>query len=272
MRIAGLIAATLALSACADNADPPTEQTQPPRFELASSNPIEHGQRLSAVLGCIGCHGLELTGEDWTEPEMGVLWTANLTQSVARYSDEELIAMITEGHRSDRALMEMPSFLFGGLHPDDLDALVAYLNTLEPTGEIHPDPTIGPQLQRMIESGEWVDSVQDVARKRDQFPPDLGPEHAYGRFILRATCVECHGMDLRGSEVRIPGAPDRPDLRMVAAYTREDFAHFMETGEAVGGRELTLMSAVARRRYSPLTDAEEDAMHAYLVELAERDP
>ena len=245
---------------------------QSPRFELASSDQVEHGKRLSHVLGCVGCHTPDLTGEDWTEPDMGVLWTANLTQSAAKYSHEELAAMITEGKRSDRALWDMPSFLFSELNDQDIADLVVYLKTLEPSGDAHPDPTIGPRLQAEIDSGEWVDSVQDVRDKRDQGPPDLGQEHAFGRHILRATCAECHGMDLGGSEAPMAGAPARPDLRMVASYSREEFAHFMQTGEAVGGRELELMSAVGRRRYSHFTDAEEDAIYNYLAELARRDP
>ena len=68
------------------------------------------------------------------------------------------------------------------------------------------------------------------------------------------------------------GAPARPDLRMVGSYSRVDFATFMTTGKAAGERELVLMSAVARRRYSHFTDAEEDAVYNYLAELARRDP
>lgn len=262
----------MALAACGENPPDAPEQVPVPRFELASADPVEHGERLVAVLGCVGCHDPDLTGVDWSEPDMGVLWTANLTQSAAKYSHDELVTMITQGKRPDRVLWDMPSFLFNGLHPDDVSAVVAYLKTLEPTGEVHPDPTMGPELQAQIDSGEWVDSAQDVLDKSDKGPPDLGPDFAYGRFILRATCVECHGMDLRGQEAPLAGAPARPDLRMVASYDRADFAHLMETGEAAGGRELVLMSGVARRRYSHFTDTEEDAVYTYLAELARRDP
>lgn len=266
------LAALAAVAACNQAPADAPEQPPIPRFEQVTDIPAEHGERLSHVLGCVGCHTPELTGEDWTEPEMGVLWTANLTQSAATYSHDELAEMITLGKRSDRALWDMPSFLFNGLHPEDVSAVIAYLKTLEPVGAVHPDPTVGPQLQKEIARGEWVDSAQDVLRKHDVGPPDLGEAFAYGRFILRATCVECHGMDLRGEEAPIAGAPARPDLRMVGSYSREEFAHFIETGEAAGGRELVLMSAVARRRYARFTDAEEDAVYDYLNELARKDP
>lgn len=242
------------------------------RFNRVSEEPVAHGKRLSAVLGCIGCHKPDLVGEDWTEPGLGVLWTANLTLSAAEFSGSELSAMITEGRRPDRALMDMPSYLFSALHPDDVTALVSYLETLEPTGEKHPDPTIGPALAKDIESGEFRDSVQRVAEMKAQWPPDMGPEHAFARYITRATCAECHGMDLRGSDDRLADAPPRPNLRMVAAYSAEEFASLMNTGTGLGGRELKLMGGVARWRYSQFTEEETRAVYDYLVALSERDP
>lgn len=240
----------------------------PYRFDKASSDPIEHGERLSAVLGCIGCHTPDLTGEDWTEPDMGVLWTANLTQSAATYSEDELTVMIAEGKRPDRSLMDMPSYLFSDVHPDDLAALVSFLKTLSAKGSRHPDPTIGPKLAEDIASGEFRDSVQMVAGMKDKAPPDLGPEHAFARFILRATCAECHGMDLKGSTEQLMDAPSRPTLQIVAAYSAEDFYTLMKTGKPVGNRELKLMGGVSRWRYSQFTDSEIKALYDYLTELA----
>lgn len=238
----------------------------PYRFEAISSDPVEHGERLSAVLGCIGCHMPDLTGEDWSDPDLGVLWTANLTHSAADYSADDLAVMITEGKRPDRALMDMPSYLFSEIHPNDLAALVRYLQTLPVTGAKHPEPTIGPELAKDIASGDFKDSVQWVAAMTGQAPPDLGPEHAFARSILRATCAECHGMDLEGSADQLADAPPRPSLRIVAAYSAEDFSALMKTGKPIGDRELKLMGGVSRWRYSRLTDSELGAVYEYLAE------
>lgn len=270
----------LAVVACGDRAsNSQSERAIEPsaaiilyRFEAASSDPIEHGERLSAVLGCIGCHTLDLTGEDWSDPDLGVLWTANLTHSAAAYSEEDLTVMITEGRRPDRALMDMPSYLFSELHPDDLAALVGYLKTLPAKGTRHPEPTIGPQLAKDIAGGEFKNSVQRVSEMKDQAPPDLGPEYAFARYILRATCAECHGMDLEGSTEQMMGAPPRPSLRIVAAYSAEDFSALMKTGKPTGDRELDLMGGVSRWRYSRFTESETSAVYDYLLELAQRGP
>jgi mono/diheme cytochrome c family protein len=168
--------------------------------------------------------------------------------------------------------MEMPSYLFAGLHPDDVSALVAYLNSLEPVGPTYPEPTIGPALAKEIAEGTYRNSAQDVADHAGKGPPDLGPLNALGRQILSATCAECHGMDLRGKPAPGPDAVARPDLRIVASYSPQDFTTLLSTGKAAGNREVGLMSTVARRRYANLTDVEVSAIRAYLTELAARDP
>lgn len=271
------IAALLMLAACSKTPDAPPAPSGPPRFELASDDPVKHGERLAQVLGCSGCHGDDLTGQDWSDA-MGTLWTANLTQSAQKYSHDELAAMITAGRRPDRALMDMPSYLFSGLNPADVGALVAYLKTLKPKGAAHPEPSLGPGLLAMQAKGEWMDSPARVADMKDtdmkgRGPPDLGAPHAYGRFIIRATCVECHGIDLTGGKGPMEGEGNPPpNLRIVGSYSVEDFATLMHTGKAAGNREAGLMSKVARRRYANLTDAEVAAVRGYLVELARRDP
>lgn len=42
----------------------------------------------------------------------------------------------------------------------------------------------------------------------------------------------------------------------------------MRTGEPLGNRQLMLMADVAVNRFARFTDAEVDALHAYLVTLA----
>ncbi|MFZ9396408.1 MAG: c-type cytochrome [Erythrobacter sp.] len=241
------------------------------RFERLSANPVEHGERIASVLGCKGCHGKELTGIDWSD-ELGTLWTANLTRSVAEHSDEQLLAMIKAGKRPDRSLMEMPSFLFTQLHDSDLNALIDYLRRIPPNGEVHPPPTIGPKLAAQIAAGDYLDAAQEVERNGNTWPPDMGPQHARARYMVRATCAECHKLDLRGEDPPSPEERRSADLRIVASYDAADFSRLMRTGKAAGNREVGLMSEVARNRFAHLSDNEVEAIRAYLVEVARRDP
>lgn len=79
-------------------------------------------------------------------------------------------------------------------------------------------------------------------------------------------------MDLQGSTEQLMDAPPRPTLRIVAAYSPEEFSTLMKTGKPVGDRELSLMGGVSRWRYSRLTDNEIKAVYDYLAELARQNP
>ena len=268
----GIAAVLIGLAACSKTPDAPSADPGPSRLALVSSEPVKHGERIAKVLGCTGCHGDDLAGKDWSEPDYGTLWTANLNSSGARWSDADLSQMIAAGKRPDRALMEMPSALFARLHPAEVAALAAYLKSLDPVGPAHPEPVIGPLLAKEIAAGTYRDSAQDVADHVGKAPSDLGPDDALGRQIVSVTCAECHGTELRGKKAPSPDATARPDLRMVAAYSPEDFTRLMTMGKAAGNREVGLMSEAARRRYANFTPGERGAVYGYLAELARRDP
>jgi mono/diheme cytochrome c family protein len=98
-----LVLVGFALAACGGASDR-ADTTPPVQFERAAAELVPHGERLSAVLGCSGCHGRDLQGEDWSEPGFGRLWTANLTRAVPHYSDAQLASIIRGGARPDRPL------------------------------------------------------------------------------------------------------------------------------------------------------------------------
>ena len=79
-------------------------------------------------------------------------------------------------------------------------------------------------------------------------------------------------MDLQGHIEPMLDAPPPPNLRIVAAYSAEDFSTLMKTGKPIGDRELKVMGGVSRGRYSRFTDNEIKAVYDYLAELARRPP
>ncbi len=239
-------------------------------FEATAGGSLAHGARLGRVLGCAGCHSADLTGKNASEPGFMRLWSANLTRSAALYTPEQLAAIIRSGRRpGGRALWEMPSFLFTQLTAAEMAAIVAWIGSHPPTGPRHPEPVFEAGARKEIAAGLFHSAAAEVAAKGRASPPDAGPRHARARHIVRATCAECHGMDLRGG-TPYPGATPRPDLRIVAAYAPGDFARLLKTGIASGGREIGLMSQVARSRYRHLSDGEVAVIRAYLVAVAKK--
>lgn len=261
-----LAMAAMLLRACGGGPQQPAQEA-PLQFARTANDPARHGERLARVLGCIGCHGETLTGEDWSDPAFGTLWTANLTRVVRRHDDAALARIITSGRAGDgRELWEMPSYLFTALAPSDMAALIAFLRTRPEAGVDHPAPRFTEATQREIAAGTFKSSATQVREEGRIWPPDTAPSHGLARYIVRATCVECHRMNLAGGRPN-PEAANRPDLRMVAAYDRAQFRRLLREGVAAGDREVGLMSQVSRGRYRHLTDAEIDAVYDYLRAL-----
>lgn len=231
----------------------------------------EHGERLTYVLGCRGCHGKNLDGKLWDDnpKEYGVMWASNLTQAAARMGDSQLRAVLTKGvHPRRDALWVMPSELFQHLSLADTDAVIAYLRSLKPTGMLSPDPKPGPRALREIETGEQKTAAVLVQEMRDVLPADAGPRYRLGRYITSVTCAECHGPQLEGHKSE-DGAT--PDLVAASGYTREEFERLITQGIPTGNRKLhELMQSVAKGRFSHLTPHERDALYAYLKARAEQ--
>ncbi len=159
----------------------------------------------------------------------------------------------------------MPSEIFQHLSDADLDAIIAYLRTVEPAGEPTGKPLpFEPDAQKLIAEGKIMPAAQTVLKTKAKTPPDLGETHALGRYITMVTCAECHGPELKGQE------GDTPDLIVAGGYSREEFERMITTGVPTGNRKLKeLMQDVARNRFSKLTPHERDALYAYLKARAE---
>ena len=268
-----VIAALLLLTSCGEPA--PKAEAPPLQFDRASAAAgggqagLRHGERLASVLGCRGCHGKDLTGHIWgDDPKEAVLWTSNLTRELPAYDDAALERALRAGVRHDGTpLWGMPSELFSHLSGADMAALIAWLRTVPPKGEAHPRIRIGPAGRKMIEKGEIKPTPVWVRESRRLAPARLGGGHDWARYMIRATCAECHGMELKGGDPGEKGGT--PDLIVASAYSRDEFRHLLRTGEPTGGRKLGLMAEVAKGRFVHLTDREVDAIYDYLKARAE---
>jgi mono/diheme cytochrome c family protein len=184
---------------------------------------------------------------------------------VARtYSTAELARVIRHGVRPNGEGVEiMPSPMFYHLSDADLGRIIAFLRSAPVTDRNTYAFNAGPLWRWQMATGEWLSWPDDIA--------ELGPRMAapsaddvlhFGEYLARTSCSECHGDKLEG------GA-DTPNLTVAAAYAPDDFTKLMRTGVPLGGRDLHLMSAVARQRFSHFTDAEISALHAYLRQRAQ---
>jgi len=235
----------------------------------ADSAALAEGRRLAVTRGCYGgCHGQGLAGSVFfDEPGVARLVAPDLTAAARRYSDAELERIVRLGVRPDgRSVFGMPSQSFHDLSDDDLGRILAFIRGQPPAaGGFGPSLHVGPLGRVGLVTARFEPTA--VIVRRDAVGttpraerPGVDDSLALGRYLARTACAECHGGHLRGGL--------GPALVVAAAYTPSEFDHLLRTGEAKGGRELGLMSRVARSRFSLLTNEEVAALHAYLRTLA----
>jgi mono/diheme cytochrome c family protein len=228
---------------------------------------LAHGDRLSWVLGCKGCHGANLQGGNVTknDPDFGDMNAPNLTLLMANYSDSELDRLIRHGQPKDgREFWFMPVESYQFLSDKDLAALIAHLRTFKAEGEQLPPIRIGPGLRKQTADGILLDSQGMLKRYRDKGPPELGELHAYGRRLSQIVCAECHNSSLQGFE------GFTPNLDIAGVYENAELETLLTTGQGKSKPDLGLMSASAKDRFAKLTAKERSAIIAYVKARADQ--
>lgn len=226
--------------------------------------------RLARVLGCLSCHGEGLKGKlMFDAPAFARVFAPNLTEVAAKASNQQLAAGIRQGVGHDgRGLYIMPSPMYSRLTDRETASLVAWIRTLPQAQGQSKELSAGPIGRLGLVIGTFRPAPEGVVEYRAQIPIALGPEHEPARHLAAIGCSECHGPALMGGSA----GPDAkaPDLRVVAGYDPARFRTLMRTGRPPDGRDLGLMTTVGRDDFSHLTDAEIDALYAYLIERAKR--
>ena len=276
MRRLTILLAVASLSACHENsAEKPAATPAALSFDGVTGDVAAvraHGERLSHVLGCRGCHGPALEGKLFNadDPGLGKIYASNLTRVLPTMSDPQMRHLLRDGvHPTRGDLWIMPSEIYQRLSEADLNALIAHLRTVPPSGAPTPPPAFSAKAKAEIASGKLRSATSYVAEFRAKTPPDLGPRHALGHYLVSATCSECHGADLTGVTDLEPGV-STPDLDIAGTYSEPELARLLSTGQGRTPRDLGLMTRVGKGHFAYLTPHERSAMIAYVRARAAR--
>lgn len=236
-----------------------------PTFALplpTDSAALAEGERLARTRGCLGCHGDDLGGRVFfSERGVAHLPAPNLTRLVRERTPAELERAIRHGIRTDgTALYAMPAEMYRSLRDEDLARLLAFIRVQPEVDRDVGARQFGPLGRVGIVSGEFQHSVHYI-NTETPLPAPADTAQQLGHYIAITSCTECHTNTMEGDE----GSPSIPAI--LPSYTREEFADFLRTGTAKGGRELPMMSRVARGRLSHLTPREVESLYDYLVGL-----
>ena len=245
----------------------------------AAETPFERGAYLvEGPVACGNCHTSPVPGAapyaGQVFPQEGWSIVAqNITPSgrVAAWSDDELRRAIRECIRPDGTVIgpPMPCGLYRGISDSDLDAIVAYIRSLEP---MDSDLVASTQYPFALPSsyGPPIDTVPDVPR---------GVTVAYGAYLVGpiAHCTECHSLtkDGPGLETNYGGGGyvwEGPWGLSVAAnitshadglgdYTDAEIKQMIK-GIRTDGSDMSPPMAYAY--YTRISDTDLDAIVAYL--------
>ena len=237
---------------------------------LVVERPIDaaRGEHLAEILGCVRCHGENLQGgTPLPGAELfGAKAPPNLTLLAESWSDTDFVRAIRKGVLPDgTSLIVMSSSTFANLTDADTAALLQFVRSRPRGGDAKP-PVEETFLKRaMAAVGMAPYQAEILAKNGPAAPADLGGELAAGRYLTALTCVVCHGQELKGAPAP-PFFPEYapPDLSLVLAYSLENFARMLRSGQGIGGQRLNVMS-IQSDSFKHFTDEEIQELYRYLV-------
>ena len=223
---------------------------------------VESGRHWAAILGCTSCHDTSLKGSVMEDGGfwMGLLAAPNVTIQRKLYDDAGLARLIREGVKHDgHGVDTMPSKAFHHAGEQTIADVIAFVRSVPDAGSAQPAIDYGPMARWNFLSGEWKLAPDEIDRKAARIGDERPAQGvAFGRYIAVLACGECHGLDQRGGD-------GIPNLAIAKAYSLEEFAHLMRTGEAKGGRKIQpMMAKAAQRRFSVFSDTEIGALKTFL--------
>lgn len=247
--------------------------TPPIKMVESDSVTVARGEHLAQILSCKVCHGEQFEGTVFLDIPPFRAVASNLTSGAggvgSTYTDADWDRALRYGVKPNgQAMIVMPSNLFHPMSDEDAAAVIAYMKSLPPVDNELPVTEFRAPLYLMAGApGPNVfPNVLDEDDERAPVPPRAA-DAAYGQYLAKMACVECHGEDLRGGTYPEPDAPDGPDLAAAGQWPLEAFAKAMREGQTPYGTELQTKYMPWEQSYQYLDDIEVEALHAYLATL-----
>jgi mono/diheme cytochrome c family protein len=285
--VVGLLLLTTAAYVAAQDSQTPT----PPNPK--SDNPIERGEYLVRIgFGCAECHAApnsdgsvpqdlataDLTGGIKFTLPFGTVYASNLTL-VHDWSTDDLVRAIRYGVDDEDIAMfpVMPYPLYMSMSDQDMSDIVAYLQSLQPTGDEPPeseitDPSITSDMFK-------YPGTIDITTARPA--PDPTDPVARGSYLANeASCMHCHGQYDAATYQVVPYpdglpwgyiAPSLLPFHMSTVYASPDqIKTVLTTGTRPDGSQLA--STMPWKEIAMWPSEDIDAIVAWIGSLPNSDP
>lgn len=232
---------------------------------------VARGEHVLARSACRHCHGEDLSGNVLVDAPPFRMVASNLTSGAGGIGSAYTVAdwdrAIRNGVKKEGlGMLIMPSDAYRNLSDEDAEALIAYLQQVEPVDNALPDREIrgfGYLMLSMSKTAPYVfESGNAPART-----PDYAPTPELGAYLASTMCEGCHGVALDGNGTGgDPESPPPPSLAAAAAWSLDAFITTIRTGVNPGGRELA-NAYMPWEAFKNMTDIELEALHTYVREL-----
>jgi mono/diheme cytochrome c family protein len=166
-----------------------------------------------------------------------------------------------------RSVLVMPSAAFHRVADRDMEALIAYLQTIPPVDNELP-PTEFKPVGRVMAATMAEDLAFEVrAEPARADRPEPGVTVEYGEY-LAGVCAYCHGDDM-GGMLEPPGPPGMipaPSLVATGGWSLDEFERTLRTGERTDKADID-PEFMPLALTETMTDDELRALHAYFASL-----
>jgi mono/diheme cytochrome c family protein len=276
-----LAAALLLVGTAAVRAQNPDKQS----FEV-----IEHGRYMAIAGDCTACHtakgGQPFAGGGALETPFGILLSPNITPDVATgiggWTDDQFVDAVRNGigHGGIHLYPAMPYTYYTKLTRDDVIAIRAYLDTVQPVRNL----VQANQLPFPFNQRETMVGWNALYFTPGEFKPDPGKSAEWNRgaYLVEGAehCGLCHtpknamGGDensqaMQGSALQSWYAPNTTGNRRVGIgdWTVDDIVLYLKTGRNRYDIASGPMADMVTHSTSHLTDADLRAIAVYLKDL-----
>jgi mono/diheme cytochrome c family protein len=229
---------------------------------------VARGQHLAESV-CAACHTetgeLPLSGghnlSDDAHMPLGNLYAPNLTPAgpVTTLSDADIWRIFRYGIFPNGRQTMMPLTRLHNLSDEDVMSVIAYLRSQPAVERTTPQNEPSLLLAAFLGAGLFKVDIDPPAGA--VIAPPKGPTAEFGAYIISYNdCRDCHGEKLDGHPTG-PG-PAGPNLRVVQAWTTEQFIATIRTGVDPTGHAL--QPPMPWKIYAHLDDDELTAVYQYL--------
>jgi mono/diheme cytochrome c family protein len=236
---------------------------------VADSATLVRGEHVMEIESCQNCHGENLGGKVMMDMPLWRMTAPNLTSGNGGLGRTYTVADWDRAIRSGvgidgHALMIMPVEVYKNLSDEDANALIAYLEQIEPVDSDLEEVEIRFLGAVMLGAGNF-DPAETVVEpgSAPKVTPDPEATGEFGGYLASTMCTGCHGEDLAGTEADNPSCPAPPSLVASGAWDLDEFVTTIRTGVNPGGLELD-KACMPWTSFKEMTDVEIDALHQFV--------